>query len=131
MDASIVAGFIVLGHDLLQFLRDLPRSRQAKSNQLRTAIASLQHAVLETQSYIAAGNRGEAPKRDAEIELSRVWQRASLEFYRLDGDLANRLQLKAEYWRTPEIWTSQQVVDAGISLDQIAQLTRQLLYEGR
>ena len=69
--------------------------------------------------------------RQVERSLAEAWQRAAGEFYGLDGVLAERLQLKGEYWIQPESWTDQQVLEANISLQHVAEYTRQLLREGR
>ena len=88
-------------------------------------------AVLETQVYAASLGRGSRVNRTKEIELVSKWRNAAEGFYTLDGALAERLQLKAEYWTEPESWTDQEVHDAGIALGHVAERTRQLLYEGK
>ena len=110
----------------LKWLRD---ADEATRERWKQAIAVLQTAVLETQSYVARVGRGEAADRAVEHQLFNRWAAASNAFYSLDGPLAARLQLKAEYWTDPEAWTSEQVREAGISLDHVAQYTRQLLHE--
>ncbi len=99
--------------------------------QWETAVSGLQKAVLETKVYVSALARGEGISRPTEQRLVILWRDAATGFYDLDGSLAERLQLKAEYWAEPEAWTSQQVRDAGIALDHVAEYTRQLLRERR
>jgi hypothetical protein len=94
------------------------------------AIKALQTAALQTNVYDASLSRGEARNPAREIELVSLWSSAASGFYRLDPQLAERLQLKAEYWTDPESWTPEQVHSAHISLQQITHLTRQLLHEG-
>ena len=38
---------------------------------------------------------------------------------------------EAEYWTNPKLWTGAEVREAGIALDRVAELTRQLLYESK
>jgi hypothetical protein len=97
----------------------------------RLAVPQLQDAVLETQLYLTSHADGQPADRDAEKQLVRLWRDAATAFYTLDGRLAERLQLKAEYWTEPNAWTRQQIVDAGIALQHVAEHTRQLLHEGR
>ena len=101
-----------------------------RGDRKETAIKALQTAALQTNVYDAMLSRGEARNSAREIELVSLWSSAATCFYRLDPDLAERLQLKAEYWTDPESWTPEQVHSARISLQQITQLTRQLLHEG-
>jgi hypothetical protein len=97
----------------------------------KAALPKLQKAVLETQLYLAPRAEGQSADRQAETRLVRLWRDAATAFYTLDGELAARLQLKAEYWTEPEAWSRQQIVDAGISLQHVAEHTRQLLHEGK
>jgi hypothetical protein len=97
----------------------------------KAAVAQLQQAVLETKAYVASLDRGHAAQLAEEHRLVGLWSTAANSFYTLDGALAARLQLKAEYWTQPELWSSDQVRDAGIALDHVAAYTRQLLHEGK
>jgi hypothetical protein len=110
----------VLG-DQLQTSRD-------QRQRLREAIAKLLLAVTETRAYAARST----PARETQREhgLARLWSEAAAAFYQVDGALAERLQLKAEYWTDPDAWTALQVRDAHISLDEVAARARQMLYAG-
>jgi hypothetical protein len=109
----------------------IARANKETREQWKTAVSRLQKAVLQTKLYVSALDRGEPMNRRTEHRLVALWGDAATEFYDLDGSLASRLQLKAEYWTQPEGWTSQQVRDAGIALDHVAEYTRQLLHERR
>lgn len=97
----------------------------------KTAVEQLQDSVLQTQLYVSTLDRAQLPDRTVEERLVGLWRVAATAFYGLDGALAERLQLKAEYWTQPDLWSAQQVRDAGIALEHVAQLTRQLLREGK
>ena len=88
-------------------------------------------ACIKTQAYVAELKRGVHSDRATERELAFAWQQASSAFYGLDGPLAERLQLKGEYWTQPESWTDAQVRDANISLQYVAEHARQLLHESK
>ncbi|MCC2644047.1 MAG: hypothetical protein K0S45_4460 [Nitrospira sp.] len=95
----------------------------------RAAVSSLQVAVLETQTYVATVERGASLNRQREAELVVHWRNAAVGFYQLDGKLAESLQIKATYWTQPEAWSMEQVHEAEISLQHVAEYTRQLLRE--
>jgi hypothetical protein len=103
----------------------------ATQEQIKKAVAELQAAVLETLQYVSSLEGGKPPDRQAEAHLVSLWKVAAGAFYGIDGTLAERLQLKAEYWTNPESWTGAEVREAGIALDHVAELTRQLLYESK
>jgi hypothetical protein len=112
-------------------LRYNARAQATTRAKWKRALPKLQKAVLETQLYVASLDREESLDRKEERRLVKLWRTAAARFYALDGELAERLQLKAEYWTQPEAWTSQQVRDAGIALQHVAEYTRQLLHEGK
>ena len=122
---------VALGDRLAGWLRSLLVADKDTRNRWKGAVRVLQEAVLNTQAYVAQLDRGTPVNRQVERSLAEAWQRAAGEFYGLDGVLAERLQLKGEYWIQPESWTDQQVLEANISLQHVAEYTRQLLREGR
>lgn len=97
----------------------------------KKAVGELQTAVLETLLYVSSLKKGEQPDRHAETHLVSLWKAAANAFCGIDGALAERLQLKAEYWTDPKSWSSHEVREAGIALDHVAELTRQLLYASK
>jgi hypothetical protein len=111
-------------------LRAIAKQSAENKAKWKAAVSLLQDAVLETKTYVASLDRGKAGQLSEEQRLVELWKAAATSFYALDGNLAARLQLKAEYWTQPELWTSQQIRDAGIALDHVAAYTRQLLHEG-
>ncbi len=112
-------------------LRAIANQNAENKANWKSAVSLLQEAVLETQVYVASLDRGQPAQLSEEHRLIGLWRNAAGSFYVLDGALAERLQLKAEYWTQPESWTSQQVRDAGIALEHVAAYARQLLYEGK
>jgi hypothetical protein len=108
---------------------EIRKANKETRNQWKTAVSELQKAVLQTKVYVSALDCGEPVSRRTEKQLVALWRDAANGFYDLDGTLAERLQLKAEYWTQPQAWTGQQVRDAGIALDHVAEYTRQLLHE--
>ena len=97
---------------------------------MEQAVRALQQAAIQTNLYEAALRKGNSRDGNREGTLAGLWGAAASDFYRLDPELAERLQLKAEYWTDPDAWTSEQIMSARISLQQITELTRQVLREG-
>ena len=122
---------IAFADRLAAWLKNLLDADVETRTRWKGAVQLLQEAVLSTKAYVAQLDRGKPANREVERSLSDAWQRTAGAFYGLDGSLAERLQLKGEYWIQPEIWTDQQVLDANISLQHVAEYTRQLLREGR
>ncbi len=98
----------------LKAIKGLRTADAETRKEWKTALPRLQKAVLETQLYLAPREDGQVIDRDAEKRLVRLWRDAASAFYTLDGKLATKLQLKAEYWTEPDAWSRQQIVDAGI-----------------
>ena len=115
----------------LKAIDAIKRADSRTRGKWEAALPRLQKAVLETQLYLALRADGQPTDRRAETRLVRLWRDAASAFYRLDGELSARLQLKAEYWTEPEAWSREQISDAGISLQHVAEHTRQLLLEGK
>ncbi|MBI3695604.1 MAG: hypothetical protein HY238_12295 [Acidobacteria bacterium] len=122
---------IALAERLAGWLKSLLDADAETRARWKGAVQLLQEAVLNTQAYVVQLDRGTPVNRQVERGLADAWQRAAGAFYGLDRELAERLQLKGEYWIQPESWTDQQVLEANISLQHVAEYTRQLLREGR
>lgn len=101
--------------------------RERKQERDDAAIQSVLVAVNKTKTYIARLDRGEADDHSAEAELVALWITAPVHIRRTDPDLANRLQMKAEYWTNPSKWEDRDVGDNRIRIDQIADEARRLL----
>jgi hypothetical protein len=90
------------------------------------AVKAVLLALNETQGYIAdcnAGNRS----RMHEALLVRLWTDAAVAIRRKYPDVAQRLQMKAEYWTDPERWTAVDVERAGIRIKEVAAQARAFL----
>ena len=124
IDAAL---FKVLSAQAVKALGWLLNSDADKKAPLKAATEKLQVAVLRTLLYINAKQQS----KETEAELVDRWREASTAFYGLDNELAERLQLKAEYWTSPDSWTDDEVREAGISLNRVAVFTRQLLHESK
>ncbi len=115
---------------LAEILKWLQSQASARGTRTQQAVMCLQAAALQTNLHDSNLKRGGSRDVVREGELAVLWSAAAGAFYRLDPDLAERFQLKSEYWTMPEAWTADQISGAGISLERITELTRQLLREG-
>lgn len=90
-----------------------------RSDHEEKTIVAISRAFHATQGYHA--QLGSGAKRDPrkEWEIAGYWDEASIYVRRYDPDLAQRLDLKGNYWRRPEIWSQKEVDDARIGLDSV------------
>ncbi len=114
-----------------QFLREMRDKREKRLEDEKLALKSLQDALIETRLYLAQLQDGKRVSRKTEASLARLWSTASVSFWRINPDLAPRLELKAEYWTNPKAWTKSDIQAAGIQIDEISAITRDLLGETR
>ena len=101
--------------------------RERKQERDDAAVRDVLTAVHTTKRYLASRERGEPIDRESEAELVTLWTTASVHIRRTDPGLAQRLQLKAEYWTNPENWAPEEIVSNGILIEEIAEEGRRLL----
>ncbi|HYR77562.1 MAG TPA: hypothetical protein VEM96_17230 [Pyrinomonadaceae bacterium] len=101
--------------------------RERKQDRDDTAVGSVLTAVNSTKSYTARLDRGEPVDYQLEAQLAALWTTAAVHIRRTDADLADRLQMKAEYWTNPREWKDEEVVNNRIQIDVIAAEARRLL----
>jgi len=101
------------------------RARRAERED--AAVKAVLLAVNETKLYIASLDRGEPKRRDQERLLVQLWTDSAVAIRRSDPDLAERLQMKAEYWADPENWSDDDVRAAMIGIETVATRARALL----
>jgi len=101
--------------------------RERKQERDDAAIKSVLDAVNQTKSYIARLDRGYGEDSDKEEQLVALWTTAAVHIRRTDAELANRLQMKAEYWTNPRQWSDDDVRKNRIRISEIAKEARRLL----
>ena len=101
--------------------------KERKEERDDAAIQAVLVAVTATQTYSAALGRGEPASHKLEADLAQQWVRAAVAIRRTDPALAQRLQLKAEYWTNPRSWSERDVEATGIKLRQVSEEARTLL----
>ena len=92
------------------------------------ALASLMKAALETRHYLALV-RDNPQLRDMEKEknLATLWSTAGIDMSHINGELAMRYLMKADYWSDTEGWTAADNDERLIQLDEVLRLGRQAL----
>lgn len=100
--------------------------RELRDNALRALV----HALNETHIYYQRRERGK--KRDHEIEeqLVRYWSAAAIPLRHIDPKLASRCDRKAQFWISPDHYSSREVEDLGITLEAVRNAYRTLLIPG-
>jgi hypothetical protein len=76
-------------------------------------------AFNNTEKYYAYLDQGNAQNRDREFDLASDWDNASILIKDLDTDLANRLSLKAGFWRDGGTWSAEKIKSMGIQLARV------------
>jgi hypothetical protein len=96
--APAILGSAKLAYDVIQVFRD-----RASAAKRRTGIQKLYIALSATSDYIETTNDLTTNRdRDTEQRLDRMWRNAADAIAHIDLGLAERLYLKADYWRNPD-----------------------------
>jgi hypothetical protein len=106
------------------------REDQASKTQTegeRQAIQALLMAVTQTQVYLGTQAAGGKSDRDVEGRLAMAWATAAGAFASVNQYVAPLLQLKSEAWARPDLWSNERCIEAGITIEDIAELARQYL----
>lgn len=105
---------------LLQVIRS---SGKAEDERTKMALAAMLTACNQTRGYLAA----ECRDIGREHALSDLWDKCALELRHFDENLAQRCRIKADYWRSTEQWSRDEVNEARIGLDGIEKEIEYLL----
>jgi hypothetical protein len=97
--------------------------RQLADNALR----SISFALDETYLYYAELESGQPRNDERERQLSKYWSAAAIPMRHLDKELAEKCDLKSEYWINPDNWSDIKIEEVGISLGKVRGHYRKLL----
>jgi len=103
---------------ILQALSLFPRDKAARTEAQEQALIALSEAYHATHKYYSEIERGE---RDysKELDIAEKWYRVSVLLKKYDPDLSRRLRIKSRFWHDGGTWSSDQIRDAGISLEGV------------
>jgi len=104
---------------LISTIPALSDLRNTKRELADSAIASLSLAVTETSIYFSQLGEGGEPDREREYELGRLWAAAAVPLRRIDRELADQCEYKADSWIHPGEWPPERVSEYGIKLDDV------------
>lgn len=113
--------------EIMKLLQALPIAGVSQGPSQHEAIRKVWQAVDETRMYLASSRGVDTDLNRPNPKLVALWSDASLAISSIDGDLAHRLRMKAEYWSDPRNWTSEQVIKARITIDEVADESRKLV----
>lgn len=87
--------------------------------EMLSAISALTAASLETRKILARYRHQGATGARRSAKLVDMWKEAGLKLIKVDGELAKRCLLKADYWADPTNWTTENIQEAAIVLDDV------------
>lgn len=108
-------------------LAQFQRERHRDEDREDAALMAIYVAAQETRLYIDRLRRCQAPDREAEEELARLWQKAAVPIRHFDPDLAERCMGKADYWLNPEAWSEEDIRANRIEIDRVYRQARNML----
>lgn len=109
---------------LVPTLLSLPKERrELRDNALKAILLALD----ETYLYYRDQEQGKGRNMDKEAQLVRYWSAAAIPMRHVDPDLAQRCDMKAEYWLNPDNYDNEMVKDLGIGLESVRNAYRTLL----
>lgn len=124
VNAAVLLGIATA---LQGLLTQVSEDRVREDEQFRRALKEVLRALNKTKAYIADRTCGQPRDRAREEELSLAWTRASGELWGVDPDLAERCELKGEYWADPAAWDQDDIEQARIGIEQVSEEARSLL----
>ena len=98
---------------------------ERKQDRDDAAVSSVLTAVNSMKKYLARLDRGDPIDDQVEGELVALWTTAAVHIRTHRRELADRLQLKAEYWTNPREWENERSCQLN-PIDEIAEEGRRL-----
>jgi hypothetical protein len=135
MEAAVVLG---VADSVLSWFGLMREEKHQRSERERRAIKALLIAVNETVLYFRRLDNPHLARTEeerlgferniqAEEALSRLWMDASAELREINPDLAKRCFLKGQYWADRDSWSSDDVLNANIKLEEVLKDAKALI----
>lgn len=93
-----------------------------------TALRAISNALDETYLYYRDLQKGSSRNMEREALLVKYWSAAAIPMRHFDERLANRCDMKAEYWINPDQYSETIIAELGIGLDNVRQAYRKMLH---
>jgi hypothetical protein len=89
----------------------------------------LNSPICDTKLYISTLKKGKSEDSEREALIAKLWHNAAVAMRRFDANLADKFFLKGDYWTEPASWTNADVKKAGITIDEMHEVCRQLILD--
>lgn len=99
----------------------LSEQRRARDAHVEETVMTFRQAYYATLKYEAGLAEGEAPSRQAELDLALAWENVATRIRRYDECLFNRMRLKGHFWRDGAGWSEETMRHARIGLERVRQ----------
>ncbi|WP_093396666.1 hypothetical protein [Halopseudomonas xinjiangensis] len=100
--------------------------RELRDNALR----AISTALKETQIYYAGMARDYKRNYETEAQLAKYWAAAAIPLRHIDRELAIVCEHKAEYWVSPETWSTDKISEMSIQLSSVANAYKKMIHPG-
>ncbi|MDR5904870.1 hypothetical protein [Franzmannia qiaohouensis] len=112
---------------LYDFSKDFAKFRGRNRELADQALSALSLALSETRNYYRDIELGEEPNRSKEKELVRLWSEAAIPARHIDQELSFICSHKADFWVSPSKWKREEIIKAGIDLENVIARYRKML----
>jgi len=92
-----------------------------------SALRAISTALNETYLYYRDMEHGSQRNLEREAQLVKYWSAAAIPMRHFDEDLSYICDQKSEYWVNPNNYSSDDIENLGIGLNNVRQAYRQML----
>ena len=122
-----ISDWISLAAFVTSFIAHLEAKKANKTVAAIEALKEVIDASEKTQTYLQKRAKGQDRDFDTEYDLAEHWSRASFLISRINKKLSVRLYDKSEFWRNPDTWDSDLIVQKNISLKSVTTDAKRLM----
>ncbi len=111
----------ILAAALVAYIQEIEASKRMSKEQKTNVLLALIKAFNETEGYYAylADNHGNNKDIHREHHIAELWDNLSVLMMPFNASLADRVSLKAQFWRDGAIWSDSEITLAKIELSSI------------
>ena len=109
MSRNVATPWEPLASGLFALLQRIGVRRDIERAERDQALVTILTAANETRGYLRATHAGKPRDVQREHALSNLWDICGVTIRRFDNDLARRCELKGQFWRDPEEWTTKDI----------------------
>jgi hypothetical protein len=102
----------------------LPKEQRERKDAAMRAIVI---ALDETAIYYRDLGESSGRSRERENQLAKYWSAAAIPMRHVDQELAERCDMKAEFWLNPERYDANKIKQLNIQLDNVRETYRSLI----